>query len=303
MNFQPKISKTRSAIYFTRLFSIFLLFLSGQLFAETAEPSLDSKEDAQQSCEQLGELSQVKNAKENLSFFCKNMVVLSPCRSRSGTPIGHFEKSSRDTRGKRILAIGTIHGDEPLALELTMKWIHRLSQLEQNRSTWRLLPILNPDGLRKNTRTNAKGVDLNRNFPTKDWDSDAMKFWQSNAKSDARRFPGASAGSEPETQCLIEHVKDFNPDFIISVHTPYRVLDFDGPKIKFPTYSELPWKALGNFPGSLGRYLWKDRSLPVLTIELGSEMVDSEKLQDLLGTFAIEASKSTSNRQAVSKNL
>lgn len=49
----------------------------------------------------------------------------------------------------------------------------------------------------------------------------------------------------------------------------------------------LPWKRLGTFPGSLGRYLWDERGIPVLTIELKPEPIDKNlngflKLQDLL---------------------
>jgi hypothetical protein len=61
--------------------------------------------------------------------------------------------------------------------------------------------------------------------------------------------------------------------------------------MKFPAYRDLPWRALGNFPGSLGRFMWKDRQVPVLTIELGTERVDAAKLQDIVGSFAIEAVK------------
>jgi murein peptide amidase A len=90
---------------------------------------------------------------------------------------------------------------------------------------------------------------------------------------------------------VIAQIKDFKPEFIVSNHTPYRVLDFDGPKMPFPRYGDLPWRALGNFPGSLGRYMWRDYQIPVLTVELGEKMIDGDALQDLIGTFAIDAVK------------
>lgn len=221
--------------------------------------------------------------------FCDRVVRLPKCLSREGRPIFHVQKNSANRTGKRILVLGLIHGDEPLAGEMTLEWADRLASLENNRSTWRIVPMLNPDGLLKKTRMNSSGVDLNRNFPTRDWNEAAVEYWEKSGKKDPRRFPGNGPASEPETKCAIAHIKDFKPEFIISNHTPYKVLDFDGPKMPFPKYRDLPWKALGNFPGSLGRYMWKDNLIPVLTVELGDQMVDAHALQDLIGTFVIDA--------------
>ncbi len=98
-----------------------------------------------------------------------------------------------------------------------------------------------------------------------------------------------------ETKCLLRHLEEFKPDFIISIHTPIGVLDFDGPQGKVPKGTPLPWSPLGNYPGSLGRYMWKDRNIPVLTIELKgnsglSKLEQLDQLQDISGTIAIEAS-------------
>jgi hypothetical protein len=178
---------------------------------------------------------------------------------------------------------------------MAVDWAERLIQLHDKkiepRNTWRVVPMLNPDGLHAKTRMNSNGVDLNRNFPTKDWPTQATSFWKVQSHSDPRRFPGKEAASETETRCAIQHIQDFHPDFVVSVHTPYRVLDFDGPKVSFPHYKDLPWRALGNFPGSLGRYMWRDGQVPVLTIELGHQMIDSAQLQDIIGTFAQDAAK------------
>lgn len=229
--------------------------------------------------------------------FCNRVQRLPKCESREGRPIFHVDQGSNDKRGKRILALGLIHGDEPLAGELTLAWSERLEKLDKHRSTWRIIPLLNPDGLVRKTRPNAAGVDLNRNFPTRDWNEEAMQYWEKSQKKSDRRFPGNSAASEPETKCVIAHIKDFKPDFIISNHTPYKVLDFDGPKMQFPAYRDLPWRALGNFPGSLGRYMWRDYQIPVLTVELGQMMIDGDALQDLIGTFAIDAVKRSGEKK------
>ncbi|MGZ3798361.1 MAG: M14 family zinc carboxypeptidase, partial [Pseudobdellovibrionaceae bacterium] len=154
---------------------------------------------------------------------------------------------------------------------------------------WRVVPVLNPDGVEAKTRTNAHNIDLNRNFPTKDWEQQAKIYWQKQTKSNPRRNPGDTAGSEVETKCALKHLEEFKPDFIVSVHTPLKVLDFDGPKVAFPKYDYLPWKSLGHFPGSLGRYMWFERRTPVLTTELREDLPATlaplEKLQDVIGTL------------------
>ncbi|MBN8540229.1 MAG: succinylglutamate desuccinylase/aspartoacylase family protein [Deltaproteobacteria bacterium] len=259
-----------------------------------ADPSSDGEKSA---CLQLMRLTTREAHHAKFESYCDRVARLPKCSSREGRPIFHVQKDSTHRSGKRILVLGLIHGDEPLAGEMTLEWADRLASLENNRSTWRIVPMLNPDGLLQKTRMNSSGVDLNRNFPTRDWNDAAVEYWEKSAKKDPRRFPGSGPASEPETKCAIAHIKDFKPEFIISNHTPYKVLDFDGPKMPFPKYKDLPWKALGNFPGSLGRYMWKDNQIPVLTVELGDHMIDSHALQDLIGTFAIEAVKRSGEKK------
>ncbi len=256
---------------------------------KSAPVALSITEDERKTCLDLMRLTTREVNHTKYEAYCGRVAKLAKCTSREGRPIFHVQKNSAHQHGKRILVLGLIHGDEPLAGEMTLEWADRLANLDSNRSTWRIVPLLNPDGLLRKTRMNSGGVDLNRNFPTRDWNEAAVSYWEKSAKKDLRRFPGEGPASEPETKCAIAHIKDFKPEFIISNHTPYRVLDFDGPKMVFPKYKDLPWKALGNFPGSLGRYMWKDNQIPVLTVELGDKMVDAHELQDLIGTFAIEA--------------
>ena len=236
--------------------------------------------------------------RDRLEKFCEHATQLPSCESTDGRAIFHADSGSSDARGKKILVFGMIHGDEPLAGEMALEWSERLNKIG-HRNQWRIVPLLNPDGLRLKTRMNANGVDLNRNFPTKDWTEEATAYWKKDSKGDPRRFPGKSSASEAETKCAIAQIKDFKPDFIVSVHTPYNVLDFDGPHISFPHYKDLPWRALGNFPGSLGRFMWRDYQVPVLTVELGHRMIDAAQLQDIVGTFAIEASRLSGQKTAL----
>lgn len=235
----------------------------------------------------------LKNFKEfsgsnNLQSACAKVMQKEGCESVDKQPIFHFDRNGTDPKSKKILVFSLIHGDETGAGSAGRYWMERLEAIEP-RNQWRVIPVLNPDGVKNKTRTNANKIDLNRNFPTRDWDELAQKYWKLMTSSNSRRFPGDKAGSEPEVKCALSHIEEFRPDFVVSIHTPLNVLDFDGPKVKPPNYSYLPWKSLGHFPGSLGRWLWFERSVPVLTVELKPSLPKNhspfDQLQDVIGTL------------------
>lgn len=236
---------------------------------------------------------------ENIKQLCGEAQRLKECKSVQSVEIPHFNFPDPNPKAKKILVFGLIHGDEPLSGKMALRWAQRLKEIS-HRNDWRIIPITNPDGLAKKTRTNGNGVDLNRNFPTEDWQTDATKYWRARSAGEKRRYPGPNAASEPETLCVMAQIQDFKPDFIVAIHTPYNVLDFDGPKLDLPSYRPIPWRKLGNFPGSLGRFMWKDHQIPVLTIELKASLVDPNHLQDMIGTFAIRTSNHLGKRSTVS---
>lgn len=186
----------------------------------------------------------------------------------------------------RVLAIGGVHGDEYSAISISYLWMKTMQKHPESLGHhWLFLPLANPDGLfrRPATRQNANGVDLNRNFPTPDWDESAIKFWKSHYRSNPRRYPGTGPSSEPETDWQVSIIKAFQPDAIISIHAPYGLLDYDGPDFARPDrVGNLKLHQLGTFPGSLGRYAGEYLNIPVLTIELdsaGSLPSEQEMLQ------------------------
>ena len=252
--------------------------------------------------EQFKKLPGTKAKAEELNNICKKVNTNPDCYSTKGLPIFHYNRDAKNPKkAKRILTISLIHGDEPASGSVSRSWMSRLDSLDP-RNTWRVIPVANPDGFKKKTRMNVNGVDLNRNFPTKNWEKTAIKHWKVKKKADPRKFPGKKAASEPETQCLVKHIEEFKPDFIISIHTPYGVLDFDGPPMKFPSFKPLPWISLGNYPGSLGRYMWVNNQVPVLTIELKGErginqLESFDRLQDISGTVAIQSTRIIKNQR------
>jgi len=137
---------------------------------------------------------------------------------------------------------------------------------------WRIAPMMNPDGVLKRgaTRTNKNGVDLNRNLPSDDWDTNALAYWETKGSKNPRKYPGKKAASEPETQWLIDEINAFKPDAIISIHAPYGVVDYDALLLNTAPKSlgKLRLNLLGTYPGSLGNYAGINRDIPVITLEL-----------------------------------
>jgi hypothetical protein len=193
-------------------------------------------------------------------------------RSVQSQPIMVLESAERT--GTRVLLIGGIHGDELTATAATLRWASWLDKAGAKGIHWRVAPLVNPDGMFKRppSRTNANGVDLNRNFATPEWAAQAPVWWEKQTRRDPRRFPGKAAGSEPETRWLNEEIERFKPDVIVSVHAPFGILDYDGPPPQPlgppKNFGRLYLDKLGVYPGSLGNYGGVHKGIPVLTIEL-----------------------------------
>jgi len=225
----------------------------------------------------------------SLAVWCKQLVVRLPevshtecensgmsatgARSQRGFPLlARHIAASPDAKRRpvRVLLMGGIHGDELTSSAIVFNWLQWLGGPLASQFEWRVLPVVNPDGLlaRNAMRVNANGVDLNRNFPTPDWERDAPRYWQVRTRRDPRRFPGAAPLSEPESRWVNEEMQRFRPDVIISVHAPFGVLDFDGPSKPPRKFGRLLLNQVGVYPGSLGNYGGVHKNVPVITIEL-----------------------------------
>lgn len=199
---------------------------------------------------------------------------LAPANARSaqGRPLYQRDVISANAH-LRVLVIGGIHGDELSSTALVLNWINAAMETPSN-IHWRFVPLMNPDGmlLPKPTRTNANGVDLNRNFPTPNWDREAPSYWNQRTRNDPRRYPGPKPLSEPESRWLHDEMERWKPNLIVSVHAPYGVLDFDGPTVAPQRLGRLYLDQVGIFPGSLGNYGGVHKKVPVVTIELPSAL-------------------------------
>lgn len=173
----------------------------------------------------------------------------------------------------RILVVGGTHGDELSSISIVFKWMHTLEEHHSGLFHWRINPLMNPDGALRpqHQRTNANGVDPNRNFVTPDAeDGAALEYWRVRTKENPRRYPGPYPLSEPETIWLYEEIRDFKPDVVISVHAPYSLVDYDAPdRNRAPRQlGHLYRNLMGTYPGSLGNYAGVYLGVPVVTLEL-----------------------------------
>ncbi|MFZ2148449.1 MAG: DUF2817 domain-containing protein [Sedimentisphaerales bacterium] len=168
--------------------------------------------------------------------------------------------------------LATIHGDEPAGTPLVRhlgKYLQQNPHLMAGRTVV-LLSVTNPDGMAYNSRYNANGVDLNRNFPA--------------ANRVNNKQSGTTALSEPEARVIEQLIEQYSPDRIISIHQPYGCIDYDGPgttlAVRMAQYCDLPIKKLGPQPGSLGSYAGVGMGIPVITFEMlqDDSELDSETL-------------------------
>lgn len=266
-------------------FVVSLIFAAHAVCASAA-PSNSSKSTSERAAEaglSMGQEQWCKRISTRLSSVSMAMcessgLVQTGSFSHNGFPILVREippvEYISGSRPARILLLGGIHGDELTSVSVVFQWLTMIDSPTATQFHWRVAPVLNPDGLfsPKPQRMNARGVDLNRNFPTPGWEQNALTYWKRMARSDPRRFPGKEPLSEPESRWLHEEMERFQPDVVISVHAPFGILDFDGPNSPPRRFGRLMLNRLGVYPGSLGHYGGMHKNVPVITIELPNAM-------------------------------
>jgi predicted deacylase len=177
----------------------------------------------------------------------------------------------------RTLVVGGIHGDEPAASDVA----GRLNEyLCRDRAAWRnrsvaVMVAANPDGLARGQRVNANGVDLNRNFPARNW----------KAAQRGRYYGGPTPASEVETQAVLRLIKQLQPARIVALHAISRgkyCNNYDGPARdlarRMSAFNRYPVRDTIGYPtpGSLGSWAGIDRGIAIVTLELPSDLSAEE---------------------------
>lgn len=137
---------------------------------------------------------------------------------------------------RTVVLIAVMHGTER-APARTLRTLRDGRRSVAGVNLW-VIPVLNPDGSASGRRSNARGVDLNRNFP-QDW---------------RRSVTGAgrSAASEPETRAVMRFLNRIDPDVVVSLHQPFAAVDTSESKT-----------------GKLARALSRELKLPRRSIDCG----------------------------------
>lgn len=195
--------------------------------------------------------------------------------------IGHSVKGRRiiaiargpnDAR-RKILVVGCIHGNECAGLAI-ISALER-SPVVKGVQLW-LVPEMNPDGTAADTRQNADGVDLNRNFP-----------YQWEPVSDPTYYSGPHPLSEPETRAAVGLIRRIKPAVTIWYHQHMDLVDMAGGDRgvarRYAQLAHLRATCLPFLPGTAPA--WSNHAFPGTTafvVELPAGPVDHAALADHL---------------------
>ena len=186
-----------------------------------------------------------------------------------------------------LMVIATIHGNEAAGTPLVAAFSEWLTAhpAELVGKQVVIVPVANPDGFADGKRFNARGVDLNRNFPAGNW---------KEKQAEKVSLHGHAPLSEPESRILMQIVCRYFPNRVISIHQPLVCIDYDGPGLPLAqamgAKCDLPVKKLGGRPGSFGSFVGESLGKPIITLELPKEAgMDAKELWRNYGKSLIAA--------------
>ena len=164
-------------------------------------------------------------------------------RSTLGQPVRAFALGSGPAR---VLVVGCVHGDECAGSVVAARLLQ--GDAPERGTVW-VVPDLNPDGHARKRRANARGVDLNRNFPG---------TWRPLPTS------GEAPASEAETLIAMRLIRRLRPQVTIWFHEPQALVRATGRSAglarRYARLARMRFRALPRPPGSATE--WQHRALP-----------------------------------------
>jgi protein MpaA len=165
-------------------------------------------------------------------------------------PIVAIEIGDADSP-RRTLIVGAIHGNESAGIAVARALSATSGAHEVD--LW-IVPNLNPDGVTARTRANARGVDLNRNFPD---------GWKVLGAPGSLHYAGPNPLSEPESQAAASLLRRVRPTLGIWYHQALDVVDSSqgAPSLerRYAADTGMQLRRLIDYPGSATGY--EDRLL------------------------------------------
>ena len=128
-------------------------------------------------------------------------------RSTQGREIRAVRLGDRDS-ARKALVVGAIHGNETAGVRVT-RALRRRAGVE-GVDLW-VVDSVNPDGVARGTRQNARGVDLNRNFP---------RGWRRSSRR-SPYYSGSRALSERESRIVVRWIERIRPAVTVWYHQPW----------------------------------------------------------------------------------
>jgi predicted deacylase len=255
-------------------------------------------------CSNMPTIAEPWEPSETQAKPARPVTAADPARNRIGTPVAAadpawsrigtsirgepIEATTLGSGPKRIYILGGIHGDEPegpaAAAQLPAGLLPGITSETGEAATVRIVRDMNPDGTASNSKGNTRGIDLNRNFATRDYRPDS--------------FPGSSPGrraaSELEVATIQSDLGAFKPDLVIVLRT---AAAGRGPAVscldrsKAAAYeftagarsAEPKWlvnrSEMSVTPGSFESYVSSDRGIPILSVAFrrGSDASENAK--------------------------
>ncbi|MEN0057947.1 MAG: succinylglutamate desuccinylase/aspartoacylase family protein [Bdellovibrio sp.] len=189
--------------------------------------------------------------------------------------------------GPEVLILGGVHGDEIEGVIASQALLNSFMQGFPFKLNVTLVPQFNLEGVVFKTRGNGRGVDLNRNLPTKDWSPEVKT---------PRYHPGTAPGSEKENEGLIQYIENKKPVFILSLHSWHPVLNVNGDcrQVAEVLAQHTGYKIDDDIgyptPGCLGTFTGLERQIPTLTYEIERGLV-AEKILEIHVPAILESLK------------